>query len=289
MPIVSVIIPTYNRKKLLIETLTSVFEQEYKDFEIIVVDDGSTDNTKEALHAIITNNLIKYIYQDNAGSSSARNAGIKNAKGKYLTFLDSDDLYSPTKLRKQVVYLDKNLNISIIHCDYSKFDNSGIDLGYRNTSFFEGWIYPSILKQWSMLMGVSCVMVRSNIFEKVGFFDESLEAAEDLDMWARIAYHYEFRRIPENLVKIRAHSSSMSANKEGLEKTFRIYLEKAFERDPELTRRYKNRILSTMYTYSGLNLLGEGNQTLMKAVRNNSKKAIKFWPFELKAYLCVFQ
>src|SRR4030042_587586 len=113
MPKVSVIITTYNRVHFVCEAIDSVLNQTFKDFEIIVVDDGSTDNTKEALKRYSKN--IFYIYQSNKGRSQARNTGLKVAKGDYIAFLDDDDIWVPHKLEKQVAFMDSNPNIGLVH------------------------------------------------------------------------------------------------------------------------------------------------------------------------------
>src|SRR4030042_4827818 len=105
MPKVSVIIPTYNRGNLVLESIQSVFAQTFSDYEIIVIDDGSTDNTREVLHPYLSK--LTYIYEKNSGQSFARNIGILASKGEYIAFLDSDDLWEPEKLETQVKLLDK--------------------------------------------------------------------------------------------------------------------------------------------------------------------------------------
>ena len=121
MPTVSVIIPAYNRADLIGETLESVFAQTYRDYEIIVVDDGSTDNTKEVLASLAAAGKLRYTYQENAGLPAARNTGIRLAVGKYVAFLDSDDLFAPDKLEKQVAVFEANLDAMLVHSGFSKY------------------------------------------------------------------------------------------------------------------------------------------------------------------------
>lgn len=283
---VSVLIPTYNRAELIVESLESVFDQTFSDYEIIVIDDGSTDNSKMILASLIESNKIRYIYQKNAGAAAARNTGIKHARGKYVAFLDSDDLYYPDKLLKQVKFLDNHPEAYIVHSDFSKFDNLGNDLGVRDTSYFSGWIYPHILLHWSMLMAIPCVMVKRNIFEQIGLFDESLTYSEDLDLWARIAMKFPFHRIPIPLVRIRDHKQSISSNRSTAQNSI-IYLEKAFVRDPGLGKHFRNRSVAKMYAYIGLNLLGNGSKEQMKNVRRLVKSSLIHWPFEPSAWLGI--
>ena len=114
------------------------------------------DNTKEILRPLIDNKQLAYYYQKNTGLSSSRNQGIQLAQGKYLVFLDSDDLLEPTKLEKQVIFMENNLELGLVHSSFIKFDNDGNYLGFRDTSFFSGRIYPKIFLHWSTLMATPC-------------------------------------------------------------------------------------------------------------------------------------
>ena len=129
MPRVSVIIPTYNRAGYLCESIESVLTQTYTDYEIIVVDDGSTDDTEEVLQLWIADGTIHYVWQENRGESAARNHGIELAIGEYIAFLDSDDLFMPTKLEEQVAYLDNHPEVGMAHSCYSKFGEAGASWG----------------------------------------------------------------------------------------------------------------------------------------------------------------
>ncbi len=157
--LVSVIIPTYNRADLVCESINSVFAQSYRDFEILVVDDGSTDNTAEVLRPLAAQGLIRYIHQNNGGEASARNKGILEAKGRYIAFLDSDDLFEPEKLELQTAYLQAHPETGLVHSGYTKFDENMANLGYRDASWFSGNIYPQILLHWTTLMAVDAVLI----------------------------------------------------------------------------------------------------------------------------------
>ena len=120
-PIVSVIIPAYNVEKYIRNAIDSVLGQTYKDIEIIVVDDGSTDGTKKSLEPYIKDNKIIYLYQNNRGLSGARNSGIKTAKGEYIALLDADDLFYPSKIEKQLIYMENNKDCDFCYCDVRFF------------------------------------------------------------------------------------------------------------------------------------------------------------------------
>ncbi|MBN2503046.1 MAG: glycosyltransferase family 2 protein [Anaerolineales bacterium] len=284
MPTVSVIIPAYNRADLIVETLESVFAQSYRDYEIIVIDDGSTDDTRTVLAPLAAAGELRYTYQENAGLPAARNTGIRIAEGQYVAFLDSDDLFTPDKLEKQMAVFATHPDAMLVHAGFSKFDNAGNDLGYRDTSFYSGQIYPQMLLEWSVLMAAPCVVSRREVFAEVGYFDESLWWAEDLDMWRRIARRYPFYIVPEPLAKIRTHPTSMSSDKTKAADAFLIYLNKAFAEDLDLSEDFKRHALARMYTNVAQNLLGAGRRPEMRLVRAHAWKAMRYWPRETGAY-----
>ena len=284
-PLVSIILPTFNRADLVLESIHSVLGQTYKNFELIVIDDGSVDNTRELLSPLVEEGLLTYAYQENLGLPAARNHGIRLANGSLISFLDSDDLYLPEKLEKQVAYFDKHPDAQVLQCWFTKFSEESADLGVRDTSWFEGKIYPEILTQWSVLMAVASVMLRSGVIEKVGPFNESLRWGEDLDLWRRVARHFPFHMIPESLVRIRAHDSSMSSDKREGARGFAVVLEQAFQDDESLSPEFKRRAWARMYTNVAHNLLGQGPREQMKLVRKYSLKALAREPLSLGAMI----
>ncbi len=273
--LVSIIMPTYNRANFLEEALSSVFSQTYRDFEIIVVDDGSTDDTASVLQPLVEQGLIQYIYQKKQGVSAARNRGIMEANGQYIAFLDSDDLFEPEKINSQVKYLQNHPEMGLVHSGFTKFDHIGYDLGYRDTSWFSGQIYPQILLHWTTLMAIDTVLVVKKVLDSVGSFDTSLSIGEDLDMWRRIARKYPFGFINKSLARVRVHEGNVSGDKlkttEGMVK----YLEKAFKDDPSLSSRFQKRVFSRMFSTMAYNLLSESNDESFRAARLNALRAIK--------------
>lgn len=274
--LVSVIIPTYNRADLIREALDSVFAQTYRNFEIVVIDDGSTDNTAEILRPLEEQGLLRYIYQKNAGEAAARNKGLFEAKGQYIAFLDSDDIFEPEKLEIQTAYLQKYPEIGLVHSGYIKFDNAGTNLGYRDTSWFSGSIYPQMLLYWTTLMAVDAVLIPKSVFEDVGLFNESLRTGPDLDMWRRIARRYPFGFINKSLARIRVHSGNISGDKMSAAEGFTKYLNKAFEDDPALSARFKQRAFSKMYSSMAYNLLADESKQAMQAARLSANRAMGY-------------
>ncbi|MCW5873254.1 MAG: glycosyltransferase family 2 protein [Anaerolineales bacterium] len=286
-PKVSVIIPTFNRAGMVQQAIASVLAQTYTDFECIVVDDGSPDDTQASLQPLVAAGRIRYVRQANAGLSAARNHGIRVARGAYITFLDDDDLYEPEKLAQQAAYLDTHPEAMLVHCWFTKFSEEQPDLGLRKPDWFQGWLYPAILSYWRMLMATPCLMLRREVFDVVGSFDESLRAAEDLDMWRRIARHYAFHMVPESLVRIRQQAVSMSSDKTRAAGHFRIMLDKAFTDDPQLSPITRRQALAAMYTSVAQNLLGEGGLQEIRVARQHLRTAIGLQPLAPGAWLTL--
>jgi len=285
IPNISVIIPTYNRADLIPEALDSVFAQTYHDFEIIVVDDGSTDNTAEILRPLAEQGRLKYIRQNNQGASAARNRGIAEARGNFIAFLDSDDLFEPLKLDLQMKYYQAHPEMGLVHSGFTKFDSHGNELGYRDTSWFSGMIYPQILLYWTTLMAMDTVIVPKKVFDSVGLFDANLVHGEDLDMWRRIARKYPFGFINRSLARIRVHEGNISGNKLNAADGLAKYLEKAFEDDPSLSSHFRRRALSKLYSVMAYNLIGEDDKQAMQAAQLNAERAMKYNPLNPHGYI----
>lgn len=191
MPKVSVIIPTYNRGNLIKRAVDSVLSQTFKDFEIIIIDDGSKDDTKEVLAPYM--DRVRYVPQANGGISKARNRGIELAQGQYIAFLDSDDYWAPEKLQMQTDILDGNPKIGIVYVRMPIVDEHGNVLGMKPNGV-SGKNFQELLRVWGDLP-TSSVMTRKECFDRVGVFDPNLPPMEDIDMWIRIAYHYDLHEI----------------------------------------------------------------------------------------------
>ncbi|MEA5465664.1 glycosyltransferase family 2 protein [Leptothoe sp. PORK10 BA2] len=207
---VSVIIPAYNSMAFLPKTLNSVLGQTYADFEVLIINDGSTDHITDWA-AGLTDSRIKLINQENQGCATARNAGVLASNGQYIAFLDADDLWEPTKLEQQVYILDTFLNVGLVNTWISNIDDEGISIGKIGISNAEGHVWESVIEENPIMCG-STPMVRRQCFESVGLFDQNLRSAEDWDMWIRIAEKYEFAVIKEPLVRYRIHANSKSHN-----------------------------------------------------------------------------
>ena len=216
-PSVSVIIPTYNRAGMLKEAIDSVLAQNYSDFELIVVDDGSTDETPQILNCY--GGKIKHICQRNKGVSAARNRGIAAASGGYMAFLDSDDLWLPGKLTIQTEFLRSTQDALICQTEEIWIRN-GVQVNPRERHRkYSGMIFERSLAL--CLVSPSAVMVRRSLFDKFGLFDESLPACEDYDMWLRVSCRCPIYLINKPLIIKRGGHADQLSRQPALDK-FRI-------------------------------------------------------------------
>ncbi len=217
IPLVSVIIPTYNRAWVLKEAIDSVLAQEFKDFELIVVDDGSTDNTGEILDSYEQDILV--LRQSNKGVSAARNRGIDAAEGRLIAFLDSDDLWLPRKLSSQVDFFNSN-PAAVINQTEEIWVRNGVRVNPKTRHHkFSGMIFERSLAL--CLVSPSAVMIKKNLFSEVGVFDENLPACEDYDLWLRISCRYPVDLIETPLIMKRGGHADQLSKAPGLDK-FRI-------------------------------------------------------------------
>ncbi len=216
-PLVSVIIPTYNRGWILHEAIDSVLAQDFIDFELIVVDDGSTDNTVKILNSYKKDIIV--LHQNNQGVSAARNRGIMESSGSLIAFLDSDDLWLPKKLSRQVDYL--NLNPDAMICQTEEiWVRNGVRVNPKKRhKKLSGMIFERSLAL--CLVSPSAVMIKRRLFGEIGGFDETLPACEDYDLWLRISCRYPVFLIDTPLIIKRGGHSDQLSTSSGLDK-FRI-------------------------------------------------------------------
>ncbi len=197
MPRVSVIIPTYNRAGMVLEAVASVQAQGWRDFELIVVDDGSADGTRESLEALGPGVKLLSLSR-RRGASAARNLGIEAAQGEWLSFLDSDDLWLPEKLERQMAYLEAHPDLRICQTEEIWWRRDRRVDPPRTHRKEGGWIFLRSLER--CLVSPSAVVLHRRLLEEVGGFDETLPAAEDYDLWLRISWRVEVGLVPEPLV-----------------------------------------------------------------------------------------
>ena len=193
---ISIIIPTYNRENLLPKAIDSLLAQTYRHFEIIIVDDGSTDNTRASLKKY-HNDRIRYVYQENRGPAVARNRGIEEAQYSFLAFLDSDDWFAPEKLAIQLTRMQEEPHYLISHTDEIWYRRGKLLNQKKRHHKPGGYIFARCLELCTVSM--STVMVRRELFDSIGLFDETLPCCEDYDFWLRVSIEQPFLKIDEPL------------------------------------------------------------------------------------------
>jgi len=226
-PKVSVILPTYNRAHIIEKAIQSVLKQTYQDFEIIIIDDGSKDDTEKIIRGFQEkDNRIKYIrFEENKGAAAARNAGINMSKGEYITFQDSDDEWVIDKLEKQMKVIETSSENIVVYCGFWRID--GDEKTYIpdiNISNREGNIHKELLKR-NFIDTPSILLLKKNL-EKIGMFDENLSRLQDWDLAIRLSKYYNFKLIDEPLYISYVLSDSISANYEALIIAMQIILAK---------------------------------------------------------------
>lgn len=213
MPRVTVVIPTYDAAAYLTETLESVCAQTWQDFELLIVDDGSRDETLELARRFESRLALRIVEQANAGPAAARNNGIRRAEGEYVAFIDSDDLMLARRLEAQVAMLDADAEMALAHTDLMTFDERGV-LHTTRRAFSDpcgGRILDRLLIDNSIT--TSTVMARRAHLLEIGLFDESRRISEDFELWLRMAERWKVGYVDEPLVKYRRRPGSLSEDK----------------------------------------------------------------------------
>ena len=269
---ISVIIPTFNRKKTLGRAIQSVMNQSLSPFEILIIDDGSNDGTEEWVKENFQN--IKYIYQNNRGVSSARNKGIENAYGDWVAFLDSDDEWLPNKLYEQVKAIESNPGMKFFHTNEIWIRN-GIRVNQmKKHKKYGGYIFEKCLD--ICRISPSSALIQKEVFDNIGIFDESLRVCEDYDLWLRITSKYPvvFLDIPL-IYKYGGHADQLSKVNDGIE-SYRIQSLEKIIKSGFLSDEQKvmavNALVNKMKIYS------KGLEKRKKLVElQDIKKNIQYW------------
>jgi glycosyltransferase involved in cell wall biosynthesis len=211
--LVSVVIPAFNRQAYIRQAVESVLAQTYRNLEVIVVDDGSTDGTREIVQSLrSTDGRVRYIWQENSERAVARNTGIKNARGDYIAFLDSDDLWLPRKLELQLEVLAAHRSMVMAVSWFEMVDDSGATMQNCETPTVEETARPDFhcLLAQANRIGSPCPLVRREVFDKAGMFtlDSTLICFEDWEMWTRAACFGSVGLVPKILAQHRIHSGN---------------------------------------------------------------------------------
>jgi GT2 family glycosyltransferase len=282
-PLVSVIIAAYNAEQYLAEALDSVAAQTFQNFEVIVVDDGSTDRTADIVAGY---SQVHCLHQPNRGQPAARNAGIRAARGKYIAFLDADDLWLPSKLEKQVNFLMSHADVDWIYSDAIVVDAENrtaiCKVGERLT-LHEGPILRELLL--CSFIASPTPLIKREVFADAVLFDESPNAkiGEDWKMWLRIAERHPVAVIREALAVVRIHGQSMTqaVGAQAMYESKRRIIEDSVARNAESLHGVESRALSALATAGGLRELRMGRG---HAARAMFMKAIRKQPLDLRTY-----
>lgn len=235
LPLVSIIIPFFNRIELLKEALRSALSQTYKNIEVILINDGSI----ESLENLIWNDpRIIFLEQKNAGPSAARNLGIAKSHGDYIAFLDADDLFFPNKIETQIALMEKDGAALLSHTSFMYMDESGNEIKKINSGKFQGRVYPKIFLRCPI--ATPTVIIRREIKDLGLKFYEDIRIAEDTIFWAQIAKISPILGVDEPLSKIRIHKNTTAKTPElRLKGGYNIYT-CGIKKDPDLSERFGN-------------------------------------------------
>ena len=255
---ISVIIPAYNYGRFIAEAIESALGQTVVPGEIVVVDDGSADDTGAVVQGF--GDRVRYVRQENRGVSEARNRGVAETTGQLVAFLDADDTWEPTKLEKQVERFAADVEIGLVHCGMREFDSETGETLEMHLDGGEDDVAENLL-MWDgpVVVGPGgTIMVSRKAFEEAGGFDPRLKCGEDWDLCYRIARRYKVGFVPEPLVNYRIHGAAAHHNVENMELGMGMFYEKAFATDdPEVLklkrRAYGNyhRVMAGSYLHAG--------------------------------------
>jgi hypothetical protein len=233
----SIIIPAYNQARYLERAITSALAQKDADVEVVVVNDGSTDETQDIIARYQAEPRLKSIHQSNAGLAAARNRGLAEATGEYVCFLDADDFYDPQKCAKQAALLDANPDLGFVYCDFTTVDENGTPHPKQGSVHdvqrtLSGFIFPALAQ--SGFFPPHTVMIRRRVLDAVGHFDLDLGGNADYDLWLRAAAEHRAMFLDEKLANYREHGDSMSRDGDHMAKTRQATLRKISRLHPDL-------------------------------------------------------
>lgn len=281
----SIIIPTHNRKESLSKALQSVFTQSESNYEVIVVDDCSTDGTKKLIEKLMeTDQRLKYYrLEKNSGANVARNLGIKKAKGKFIAFLDSDDKWKDNKLEFCLKVLEKDTNPKVLFSNYEIINKNNIEINNKNQGqgyiFFEQLLKDRVAPTSTVIMHRECL--------KKEIFDEKLPARQDYDLWIRLSKHYDFVYLTEVLVSIyRENEDRISSSYERQIMGTEIILEKIKQNyKEELSKKFLNKVVLSQKEHI-IKVYYFNNKS--KKARSYLLKSLKKHPLHLKFFFYFF-
>jgi glycosyltransferase involved in cell wall biosynthesis len=287
--LVSAIIPTYNYARFVGRAISSVLAQSYADLECIVVDDGSTDNTEEVIAAF--GPAVRLIRQPNQGLSAARNTGIRAARGRYIAFLDADDAWHADKVSRQVALLDSHPDTAVVGCGVRLMSADGEALGGKefaaqasDQADLRAQLRRIAVREFWVGGSGSGALMRREVFDDVGLFDTSLKAAEDWDMWLRLAARYPIRNVQNVLVSICIHGTGTFRNAERFETNQWKVCAMALERWPDVLTPVTRQMHALILADAAGEYIQAGNTRM--ALRRYAA-SVRRWPMSLGRWRAV--
>ncbi len=280
---ISAIIPAYNAGKYIRDALDSVLNQTYKEIEIIVVDDGSTDGTQEIVLRHYPS--VRYFFQKNGGVAKARNRALREAQGVWVAFLDADDVWCADKIEKQVAHIETHPGVAWVVTNQVYFDEIGITGHdpWKGERLFTG----DLVKNLFTCSGItpSTIMVKRTVLEEVGYFEEGLRVGEDDNLWMRIAMRHPAAFIDEPLVMYRHTPGSLTSGGEGLFHGIREHIELLYAKYPDIVARLGVSLIeekqAQLYRDKGNGHFGRNE---LKEARRAYQKSLQYRPWNPRVF-----
>lgn len=280
-PLVSVIIPNYNYAQYLREAVDAVLAQTYPNIEVIIVDDGSKDDSREIIESY--GGKIKAIFQKNQGVSAARNNGVSESAGEFVAFLDADDAWLPAKIEKQMDLFSADPTFGLVHAGVVEMDDTGNRLLER-TDGMDGWVSEELLRfeRPVILGGGSGILVRREAFDEVGGFDTRLSTSADWDFFYQVGSRFKVGFVQDILLRYRVHGSNMHGNIPQMEHDTIIAWEKAFNTIDEKVLRLRRRSYGNLHRALAGSYFQAGDYP---AFFRNAAKSLWYKPQNIGYYL----
>lgn len=274
-PLVSVVVATYNMGHYLPQAVQSILAQSYPSVEVIIVDDGSTDDTQAVTQELARDARVRVHHQSNAGQASAKNKGIELSRGEFLAFLDADDAWMPDKLAKQMPLFQGRPAVGVVYSEYACMDGVGQPLPKPPTQLRRGRVSGELLIE--NFVSFPTAVVRRECLQKLGSFDLNYGMGIDYDLWLRISAHYEFDFVSDATVRYRIWAGQMSKNyRKRYESAIRI-MQRFLDENPHAV---PSRVVRTAWAHT---YLGRGDSILwhekdMRAARADYLRALQYRP-----------
>ena len=279
--LVSVIMPTFNRRKYIGEAIDSVISQTIDEWELLIIDDGSTDMTGEFVRATYTDRRIKYFRQENQGQSVARNKGIDNSCSEFICFLDSDNRWYSNKLERQLEKFKHHPGVDIVYGDSYVIDGAGKITSSENMTRYSGEVTANLLAD--NFVSMNTTMTRSQVIKEIGGFNSNNRWDEDYELWLSMSINSNFLYVPEYYGEYRIMGNQISDDKESrIQANERLILKFISENPTAVSKNRKRQALSKFYQRWAYLARFEGRY---KDATMHYLKALGCWPFGQNPYL----